>query len=90
MGQDKREAARRRIEQLAREISRHDRLYYLEDRPEIPDAEYDALFRELQALEQAHPDLRLPDSPRGAIAVSAASCSRAAICFDCARPSTDT
>jgi len=61
--QDKREAARRRIEHLAREIARHDRLYYLEDRPEISDAEYDALFRELQALEEAHPELRLPDSP---------------------------
>jgi len=61
--QDKREAARRRIERLAREITRHDRLYYLEDRPEIADAEYDALFRELQDLEAAHPELRLPDSP---------------------------
>jgi DNA ligase (NAD+) len=61
--EDKREAARRRIEELSREITRHDRLYYLEDRPEIPDADYDALFGELQALEAAHPGLRLPDSP---------------------------
>jgi len=63
LAHDKHDAARRRIEHLAREIARHDRLYYLEDRPEIPDAEYDALFRELQELEQAHPELRLPDSP---------------------------
>jgi DNA ligase (NAD+) len=61
--ENKRDAARRRIEELAREIARHDRLYYLLDRPELPDAEYDALFRELQALEQAHPELALPDSP---------------------------
>jgi DNA ligase (NAD+) len=48
---------------LADEITRHDRLYYLEDRPEISDAEYDALRRELEALEGAHPELAAPDSP---------------------------
>jgi DNA ligase (NAD+) len=37
--------------------------YYLEDRPSLSDAEYDRLFRELEALEAAHPDLRTPDSP---------------------------
>jgi DNA ligase (NAD+) len=63
LAKDKREAVRRRIEELVREISRHDRLYYLEDRPEISDADYDALFRELRELEEAHPELRLPDSP---------------------------
>jgi DNA ligase (NAD+) len=61
--ENKRDAARRRIEELSGEIARHDRLYYLLDRPELPDAEYDALFRELRALEQAHPELALPDSP---------------------------
>ncbi len=37
--------------------------YYIEDRPSMSDAEYDRLFRELQALEAAHPELRSPDSP---------------------------
>ncbi len=63
MAKDTREAARRRIDRLLQEIARHDRLYHQEDRPEISDAEYDALFRELQALEAGHPDLRRPDSP---------------------------
>jgi DNA ligase (NAD+) len=51
------------IEQLRREIRRHDYLYYVLDAPEITDAEYDALFRRLEALEQAHPELVTPDSP---------------------------
>jgi len=54
---------RERAAELRREIERHNRLYYVEDAPEITDAEYDRLFRELQALEAAHPDLRTPDSP---------------------------
>ena len=37
--------------------------YYVLDRPTLPDREYDRLFRELQELERAHPDLRTPDSP---------------------------
>ena len=44
-------------------IERANRLYYEQDAPEITDAEYDALFRELVELEEAHPDLRTPDSP---------------------------
>ncbi len=48
---------------LREEIRRHDHLYYVEDAPEISDAEYDRRFRQLQALEEAHPDLRTPDSP---------------------------
>jgi len=52
-----------RVEWLRREIERHNRLYYVLDAPEIPDAEFDALFRELQALELAHPELASPDSP---------------------------
>jgi DNA ligase (NAD+) len=63
LGHDTRDAIRRRIEALSREIARHDRLYYVLDRPELSDAEYDALFRELVALEEAHPELRLPESP---------------------------
>ncbi len=52
-----------RAAELREEIDRHARLYYVEDRPEITDAEYDVLFRELIALEEAHPELVTPDSP---------------------------
>jgi DNA ligase (NAD+) len=55
--------ARSEIERLRRELERHNRLYYQEDAPEITDAEYDRLFRELEALEAAHPELASPDSP---------------------------
>ena len=58
-----REAARKRIEELAAEIRGHDHAYYALDKPTIADAAYDRLFRELQDLEGAHPDLRAPDSP---------------------------
>ena len=52
-----------RITALRREIRHHDHLYYTKDRPEISDAEYDRLFRELVDLETAHPDLITADSP---------------------------
>ena len=52
-----------RIAALRREIRHHDHLYYTKDRPEISDAEYDRLFRELVDLETAHPDLITGDSP---------------------------
>jgi DNA ligase (NAD+) len=51
------------IAQLRQEIREHDRRYYEEAAPTISDAEYDALFRELRRLEEAHPDLLTPDSP---------------------------
>ena len=66
-GKDRR-AIEQRIGELSREIRRHDRLYYVEDRPEISDAEYDRLFRELLELERAHPELRRPDSPTQRVA----------------------
>ncbi|HEX7253886.1 MAG TPA: NAD-dependent DNA ligase LigA, partial [Thermoanaerobaculia bacterium] len=56
-------SARRRASELAEEIRRHERLYYVEDHPEIPDADFDALMRELVALEEKYPDLATPDSP---------------------------
>ncbi|MGE0288376.1 MAG: NAD-dependent DNA ligase LigA [Bradyrhizobium sp.] len=56
-------AARRRVDELRREIERHNRLYYLDDAPEITDAEYDAMFRELQAMEERYPALADEDSP---------------------------
>ncbi|MBT9515691.1 MAG: NAD-dependent DNA ligase LigA [Methyloversatilis discipulorum] len=52
-----------RAAELRAQIARHDRLYYELDAPEIPDAEYDRLFRELQALEAEYPTLRTADSP---------------------------
>lgn len=55
--------AERRIAFLRREIERHRRLYYEENAPEISDAEYDRLERELLALEAAFPDLARPGSP---------------------------
>ena len=52
-----------RVEELRREIRRHEHLYYVQNRPEIADAEYDALERELRELEAAHPELVTADSP---------------------------
>jgi DNA ligase (NAD+) len=52
-----------RAEELRAEIRRHERLYHVEARPEITDAEFDALVRELKALEAAHPELVTSDSP---------------------------
>ncbi len=57
------EEARRRARDLAREILRHERLYYVDGRPEITDADFDARMRELVALEERYPDLATPDSP---------------------------
>jgi DNA ligase (NAD+) len=48
---------------LRAELNRHSHAYYVLDNPTIPDAEYDKLFRELQTLEQEHPELSTPDSP---------------------------
>jgi DNA ligase (NAD+) len=56
-------SAAKRIQGLREEIRRHEELYYVHATPEISDAEFDALMRELQALEAAHPELVTPDSP---------------------------
>jgi DNA ligase (NAD+) len=56
-------SAAARIEALRAELDYHNRQYYVYDAPEIPDAEYDRLLRELQALERQHPELITPDSP---------------------------
>ncbi len=48
---------------LRAELNRHAHAYYVLDNPSIPDAEYDHLFRELQQLEETHPELVTPDSP---------------------------
>jgi DNA ligase (NAD+) len=52
-----------RAAELRTQLNRHAHLYYVLDAPELPDAEYDKLFAELQALEAAHPELLAPDSP---------------------------
>ena len=44
-------------------LQHHGHRYYVLDDPEIPDAEYDRLFRELQTLEASHPELQTPNSP---------------------------
>ncbi|MCK5352568.1 NAD-dependent DNA ligase LigA, partial [bacterium] len=54
---------KKEAEDLRNAINRHNRLYYVLDAPEISDAEYDARFRRLLEIEEAHPDLRTPDSP---------------------------
>jgi len=52
-----------RVRELRADLDRHNRLYYEEATPEITDAEYDQLFRELESLEKAHPALADPNSP---------------------------
>ena len=52
-----------RVQALHRELHHHAHRYYVLDDPQIPDAEYDKLFQELQALEAAHPEWITPDSP---------------------------
>ena len=52
-----------RLDELRREINHHNYRYYVLDQPEVSDAEFDALFRELKALEGERPELVTPDSP---------------------------
>jgi DNA ligase (NAD+) len=52
-----------RVEELRRLVEHHTERYYLLDDPEISDAEFDALVRELRAMEDAHPELRTEESP---------------------------
>ena len=58
----------KRIGDLRRQIERHDYRYYVLDDPEVTDAAYDALMRELRELEAAHPDLVTPESPTQRVA----------------------
>lgn len=57
------EKLRREVDELRREIRRHDYAYYVLDAPELPDAEYDRLYDRLKKLEAEHPELRDPSSP---------------------------
>lgn len=54
---------RQHIQQLTQQLNRYAYEYYTLDAPSVPDAEYDRLYRELEALELAHPQYRLPESP---------------------------
>ena len=55
--------ASKRAAELRAELAEHAHRYYVLDEPSIPDADYDTLFQELQAIEAEHPDLITPDSP---------------------------
>lgn len=55
--------AQERVLQLRKELEHHSYMYYVQDAPEITDAEYDVLFRELKGLEEAFPELLTSDSP---------------------------
>ena len=57
------EPVAKQIESLRETLRRHEYLYYVADSPEITDAEYDKLMRDLQELERKHPQLITPDSP---------------------------
>ncbi len=60
---EKSQDIRERVEELREAVRYHSRRYYVEDAPEISDAEYDALYKELAQLEAAYPELITPDSP---------------------------
>lgn len=61
------EALAARAEELRRLIEHHNEQYHVLDAPEIPDAEFDALVRELRAIEEARPELAVPGSPTGTV-----------------------
>ncbi len=63
MSRESKTEIQQRIDFLSAEITRHNKAYYQSDRPEVSDAEYDRLLRELETLEAEHPELRLADSP---------------------------
>jgi DNA ligase (NAD+) len=65
--------AAQRAAQLRQQVDRANHAYYVLDAPEVTDAEYDRLFRELQAIESDHPELRTPDSPTRRVGALAAT-----------------
>jgi DNA ligase (NAD+) len=58
------EAIKKKVEKLREEIEYHNTLYYILDQPEISDAQYDRLMRELEKLEEEYPKLRSVNSPK--------------------------
>lgn len=82
-----------RLAELRRLLHEHGHRYYVLDSPTIPDAEYDRLFRELQAIEAAHPELVSADSPTqrvGAAPLAAFASVRHAVPMLSIRTETDT
>ena len=67
MKSSEKKEAKKRVLELRKEIRRHNRLYYDLHRTEISDAEYDRLYKELEALEKKYPDFSVSDSPTGGI-----------------------
>lgn len=57
------ESIEQQLTELRTTLRHHEYLYHVMDAPEIPDAEYDRLMRELRELETKHPELITPDSP---------------------------
>ncbi|HVP79494.1 MAG TPA: NAD-dependent DNA ligase LigA [Thermodesulfobacteriota bacterium] len=64
------ETIRKRVDKLREEIEYHNYRYYILDQPEISDAEYDRLMRELEKIEEQHPELRSPNSPTQRVGAS--------------------
>jgi NAD-dependent DNA ligase (contains BRCT domain type II) len=83
---DEASLASQRAQQLRTEIEHHNYLYYALDAPEIPDATYDQLLRELQALETLYPALITPDSPTQRVGTAPLSAfAKSAIAYPCCR-----
>jgi DNA ligase (NAD+) len=86
-------SAELRAAELRRQLNHHAHRYYVLDAPEVPDAEYDRLFRELQALEAAHPELQTADSPTrrvGGAVLQGFTAVRHAVAMLSIRTETDT
>lgn len=66
------ESIEQQLTELRTTLRHHEYLYHVMDAPEIPDAEYDRLMRELRELETKHPELITPDSPTQRCRCSAA------------------
>ena len=64
------EAIKKKVEKLRKEIEYHNYRYYVLDQPEITDAEYDRLMRELEKIEEEYPELRSPNSPTQRVGAS--------------------
>ena len=65
-------AVKKRIDELRKQIDDHNYHYYVLDEPLIPDNEYDRIFRELQTLEEKHPEYATPYSPTQRVGASPA------------------
>src|SRR4051812_12784367 len=73
MAMDPSKEAELRVEELRAQIARANEAYHVLDAPEIPDADYDQMVRELQKLEEQFPDLRSEDSPTQTVGAPASA-----------------